>query len=211
MNDPMLVRAVNVVEPPVGVRGYVRVKYDGKPYWEGPNLVTNAGLAYCAKLLAGVAKVQAIQPPSPADLYETVDSILIGNGGADTSISFPTGLENTPTVPVPPTRPDTALVAQISGTDLEEAGAVQSGNTVIFNQLFQADLLTEQDFPAYDAGSSPPGTSGALALFVSEFGLYVSAPLSTNSALFARVCVPAMAFAPSSGHTIAVEWTVGYF
>lgn len=199
-------KVAKISEPPVGVQGYVRVKLNGKPYWEGPNLVTNAGLNYCAKLLANQATVLSLGP----DSYESVDTILIGNGGADTSGSFPTGLQNTPTIPVPPQRTDTSLVAQIANTATLNASAIESGNTVIFNALFQADLLANSDFPAFDGTSSPPGTLGVQALFVNEFGLYVSAPSSASPVLFARVAVPAFAFAPTSGHTIAVEWTVGF-
>lgn len=186
------------------VRGFVRVSVNGKLHWEGENLVTNAGLAYSARLLAGMAA-----QVSPTQ-YETVDTMLIGNGGADTSGSFPSGLSATPTVPVPPTRPDTSLVAQISNTPVLNASIVLAANTVIFTSNFQSDLLVNQDFPAFDGASTPPGALGTAALFVNEFGLYVSAPTSASPALFARVCVPAIAFAPSSGTTIAVEWTVGY-
>jgi len=181
-------------------QGYVRVRLNGQLYWEGPNLVTDGGLAYSAKLLAGYA-VQK----TPTQ-YETADSILIGNGGADTAGSFPAGLQNTPTVPVPPTRPDTSLVSQIlntPGTPPGAAGAIEAANTAIFSASFQADDYVNGDFPGF-------GAIGVKALFINEFGLYVSAPISGTPILVARVCVPSIAFAPTSGYTIAVEWTVGY-
>ena len=36
------------------IQGYVKVQVNDHPYWEGPNLVMNEGLAYGAKLLAGL-------------------------------------------------------------------------------------------------------------------------------------------------------------
>ena len=186
------------------IKGYVRVSVNGRLHWAGPNLVTNGGLAYSATLLGGFA------PQASPTQYETADTILIGNGGADTAGSFPAGLQATPTVPVPPVRADIQLVAQIANTVFLNAAAVPAANTVIFGANFQADLLTNGDFPAYDGTSTPPGTLGAAALFVNELGLLVSAPVSALPVLVARVAVPSIAFAPSSGTTIAVEWTVGY-
>ena len=187
----------HLVEKP-HVQGYVRVRVNKQLHWEGPNLVTDGGLAYSAKLLSGLA---AQKTPTQ---YETVDSILIGNGGADDIGSFWSGLQNTPTVPVPPVRADTGLVSQILNiTGLPNAGAIQAANAAIFSATFQSDDFVDTDFPSF-------GDIGVAALFINEFGLWVSAPASLSPVLFARVCVPAIAFAPTSGTTIAVEWTVGY-
>jgi len=188
------------------IQGYVKVRVNGQPYWEGPNLVMNEGLAYAAKLLGGFAGVSC-----PGGTYDAVDTILIGNGGADV-VPAPGGLPGlvaTPTIPVPPQRTDAttnaqALNSQVTGSLIPGAGGVEAANTIIFQQSFQADNFVNGDFPEF-------GAIGVAALFVNEFGLYVSAPaIPANAALVARVTVPAIAFAPSSGWTIAVEWTVGY-
>lgn len=179
-----------------GLSGYVRIWVNGKPHWEGKNLITNGGLAYTATLLAGFAPL--ISPTQ----YETIDTVLIGNGGADTSGTFSAGLVATPTVPVPPVRADTTLVSQITNTPLQNASGLALANTAVFTATLQSDTLVNADFPDF-------GSIGVAALFVNEFGLYVSAPVSALPSLFARVCVPSIAFAPTSGTTIAIEWTVG--
>lgn len=185
------------------VQGHVRVSVNGKPRWEGPNLVTNSGLAYCATLLAGFARQK-----SPTQ-YETIDEMWIGNGGADTTGSFPTGLQNTPTVPVPPVRADTDLVSRITNTPALNVTTAEAANTAVFTANFESDVLVNGDFPEF-------GSLNTAALFVNEFGLMVSLPGDGGGnppltpLLFARVCVPAIAFAPTSGTTIAVEWTVGF-
>lgn len=182
------------------IKGYVRVEVNGKPHWEGPNLVTNVGLAYSAKLLAGFA------PQASPTQYETVDEMRIGNGGADV-VPAPVGLPGlvaTPTVPVPPQRTDTDLNSLITNTVPLNISSAESANTAIFTANFNADSLVNGDFPEF-------GSIGTAALFVNEFGLMITHPASlTGVELFARVCVPAIAFAPTSGTTIAVEWTVGY-
>ena len=189
------------------IQGYVKVKVNGLPYWEGPNLVMNEGLAYAAGLLGGFAAV--LSPTT----YAAVDTILIGNGGCDPvpALAGLPGMVAHPTVPEPPRRTDAtnslpvaqSLNSQITTPlTLGTAGAVQAANTVIFQESFQADLLSNGDFPEF-------GTLGATALFINEFGLYVSAAVPTPQ-LLARVTVPSIAFAPTSGWTIAVEWTVGY-
>ena len=188
-----------------GIKGFVKVKVNGLPYWEGSNLVMNEGLAYAATLLGGFATIDP-----GGTFYETVDTILVGNGGCDI-VPAPGGLPGlvaTPTVPVPPQRTDAttnsqALNSQITNTPAATAGAVLAANTVIFQETFQADLLVNGDFPEF-------GAIGVAALFVNEFGLYVSSPLAAAPQLLARVTVPSIAFAPTSGWTIAVEWTVGY-
>jgi hypothetical protein len=177
-----------------GIKGYVKVKVDGDLHWEGPNLVTNVGLAYSATLLGGFAPVSC-----PAATYDTIDQMIIGNGGADTAGSFSAGLVATPTVPVAPVRTDTVLVSPITNTALLNVGITLAANTVIFDASFQSDTLVTGDFPDF-------GAIAAAALFVNEFGLLVSG----SSSLIARVAVPSIAFAPTSGTTIAVEWTVGY-
>ena len=187
------------------IQGYVKVKVNDLPYWEGPNLIMNEGLAYAAKLLGGFASIDP-----GGTFYETVDTILIGNGGCDPAPA-PAGLPGlvaTPSIPVPPQRTDAttnsqALNSQITSTPIGTAGGVLAANTIIFQESFQADLLANGDFPEF-------GTIGAAALFVNEFGLYVSSPLVATPQLLARVCVPSIAFAPTSGWTIAIEWTVGY-
>lgn len=188
------------------IQGYVKVKVNEVPYWEGPNLIMNEGLAYAAKLLGGFATVDP-----GGTFYETIDRMLIGNGGCDT-VPAPSGLPGlvaTPATPVPPQRTDATTNSQALNSQINTAsphgdtGSVQAANTVIFQASFQADSLVNGDFPEY-------GTIGASALFVNEFGLYVSSPLAATPQLLARVCVPSIAFAPTSGWTIAVEWTVGY-
>ena len=179
-----------------GLCGYVRVWVNGKLHWEGPNLIVNTGLAFAAKLLAGFSMIV-----SPTQ-YETIDTVLIGNGGCDTSGTFSAGLVATPTVPVPPVRADTSLVSQITNTPLQNAASTVLANTAIFIATLQSDTLVNADFPDF-------GSIGIQALFVNELGLYVSAPTSALPALFARVCVPSIAFAPTSGTTISIEWTVG--
>jgi hypothetical protein len=179
-----------------GLSGYVRVWVNGRLHWEGPNLIVNTGLNYTATLLAGFATVT-----SPTQ-YETIDTVLIGNGGCDTAGTFSAGLVATPTVPVPPVRADTTLVSQITNTPLLNVSAAVLANNAIFNATLQADTLVNADFPDF-------GSIGIQALFVNELGLYVSAPVSAMPSLFARVCVPSIAFAPTSGTTISIEWTVG--
>lgn len=179
-----------------GLSGYVRVWVNGLLHWEGSNLIVNTGLAFTAKLLAGFSTVV-----SPTQ-YETVDTVLIGNGGCDTAGTFSAGLVATPTVPVPPVRADLALVSQITNTPTQNVSASVLANTAVFNATLQSDTLVNADFPGF-------GSIGIQALFVNELGLYISAPVSTMPALFARVCVPSIAFAPTSGTTISIEWTVG--
>jgi hypothetical protein len=191
-----------------GISGHVRIYVNKRLWWEGSNLVVNGGLNYCATLLSGLAAI--INPSAnPTVSYETVDTIRLGNGGS-------VNLVSDPTVPVPPQRTDTALIAEILPSALapdyysQNAAATPSSNTVSFTYAFQSDILVDGDFPLTDGSVVPQ------SLFVNEAGLYVNAPTGIPGSptiaptLFARVTFPSIAFAPTSGTTLTIEWIVGF-
>lgn len=184
----------------IGLQGWVRLYANGELMWEGSNLVVDAGKNYCAKLLGGTAVI--INPTAnPTVSYETVDTIRIGNGGS-------VNLVSQPTIPDPPTTGDTALDAEIvkstGGPYTQNASISIATNTVTFTASVFSDDLVNGDFPNTD-GATPP-----VNLFVNEAGLYVNAPESSVQVMFARVTFPSIAFAPTSGTTLSIEWIVGY-
>lgn len=182
----------------LGLQGWVRIKVNGYLVWEGHNLVTDGGVEYCAKLLAGYATI--IDPTAnPTVAYETVDTIRIGNGGS-------VNLKTDPTVPQPPIKADTALASEVvrASPYSQNASVVQAANTVTFVATVLSDDHVNGDFPLIDSTVLPEN------LFINEAGLYVNAPESSTQVLFARVTFPSIAFAPTSGTTLVIEWIVGY-
>jgi len=181
-------------EEKIGLQGLVRIYVDGELRWEGSNLVTNAGLAYNAILLGGLAAI--ILPGATS--YETIDTIRIGNGGS-------VHLVTDPTVPNPPQRADTALYAEIIPAPVlsQNVAVSVASNTVTFTAAVFSDNFTNSDFPNTDGAVIPQ------TLFVNEAGLYVNAPETSVQVLFARVTFPSIQFAPTSGTTLTIEWIVG--
>lgn len=180
-----------------GVQGWVRVRVNDELAWEGSNLVTNVGLAYCATLLGVEAPI--LDPmATPSTAYESIDLVRIGNGGSYHLINYPT-------IPVPPQRTQTALLAEITQTVAVTANPTVSGNTVTYVASAYSDDYADGDFPATD------GAVGPQKLFVNEASLVITHPTSLlPEKMFARVTFPSIAFAPTSGTTLSLEWIVGY-